>query len=295
MLSAKAYQDKYAEYLQYFEKSLNTLINGFDGEKPQVIKEAMAYAVSGGGKRIRPILCYATCEMLGGNFREVENFALAIELIHSYSLVHDDLPSMDNDDYRRGKLSTHKKFGEAFGVLCGDALLNLAYEVCLSKKNFDSSDLKSVSIIAEYAGYKGMISGQVNDILGEQRENKEEKFLYEIYADKTAKLLTAPLLVASIKNGNAYYGELKEIGERLGILFQITDDILDVESNREVLGKSTHKDEEENKYTAVKVFGLDGAKKKNKEIFSEIKRQLSKIPNADFLESFVEKIYYRKS
>ena len=126
---------KYDEYLRFFELSLNKRLAALDINAPEKIKTAMRYAVEGGGKRVRPVLCYSTCETLGMEFSKAENLALAIEFIHSYSLVHDDLPAMDNDDYRRGKLSTHKKFGEAIGVLAGDALLNFAFETLLSEKN----------------------------------------------------------------------------------------------------------------------------------------------------------------
>ena len=290
------YEKKFGGFLDFFNKYLEEKLSELEVDKttvPALTIDAMKYAVEGGGKRVRPVLCLAANEMLGGTKESVKEFALAIELIHSYSLVHDDLPAMDNDDYRRGKLSTHKKFGEAFGILAGDALLNYAFETCLSKAGFDKGDLEASRIIAEYAGYKGMISGQVLDLLNEKNETVDEKVLYEIYVDKTSKLLTAPLLVASVKNENAYYTELKEVGIDLGIMFQIKDDILDEESTFASLGKTLHKDKAENKYTSVKTFGLNGAKQKAFELYEKIVANLKKIPNSDFLIEFTKSLYER--
>ena len=295
-MTAADYGRKFEEFLDYFNESLAERFSALDGDKttvPALTTDAMKYAVEGGGKRVRPVLCFAANEMLGGAKENVKEFAVAIELIHSYSLVHDDLPAMDNDDYRRGKLSTHKKFGEAFGILAGDALLNYAFETCLSKKNFDKGDLDASRIIAEYAGYKGMISGQILDLLNEKNETLDEKVLYEIYVNKTSKLLTAPLLVASVKNGNAFYKELKEVGTDLGIMFQIKDDILDEESSFASLGKTLHKDKAENKYTSVKTFSLNGAKQKAFELYEKIVDNLKIIPNSGFLIEFTKRLYER--
>lgn len=295
-MTAADYGRKFEEFLDYFNESLAERFSALDGDKttvPALTTDAMKYAVEGGGKRVRPVLCFAANEMLGGAKENIKEFAVAIELIHSYSLVHDDLPAMDNDDYRRGKLSTHKKFGEAFGILAGDALLNYAFETCLSKNNFDKGDLEASRIIAEYAGYKGMISGQILDLLNEKNETLDEKVLYQIYVNKTSKLLTAPLLVASVKNGNAFYKELKEVGTDLGIMFQIKDDILDEESTFASLGKTLHKDKAENKYTSVKTFGLNGAKKKAFELYEKIVDNLKIIPNSGFLIEFTKRLYER--
>lgn len=285
----------YAEYLKYFNTSLSEYFNSLNADSPSLIKDAIRYAVMGGGKRLRPIICYSTTEMLGGKVCDVKQFALAIEFIHSYSLVHDDLPAMDNDDYRRGKLSTHKKFGEAYGVLCGDALLNLAFEVALSKVNFSNGDLKALKVLAEYSGYSGMIAGQVLDLQNEKNVNPDKKTLYSIYENKTAKLITAPLLVASCICGGKYFDELKEYGYNLGITFQIADDILDVDGNFELIGKTPHKDEVEDKLTSVKAFGYDGAKKIEREHYEKAKSIISRIPNSEFLTSLTDKIYLRKN
>ncbi|MBP5466023.1 MAG: polyprenyl synthetase family protein, partial [Clostridia bacterium] len=178
---------KYGEYLRYFEDCLKRRLNCLSESAPETIKAAMKYAVIGGGKRVRPVLCFAVYEMLGGNFSEMKELALAIEFIHSYSLVHDDLPAMDNDDYRRGKFSTHKKFGEATGILAGDALLNFAFETVFSANDFTDGYVKAARLIADYSGYNGMIGGQVSDIENEKNQTAGEKDLYDIYLNKTAK------------------------------------------------------------------------------------------------------------
>ena len=288
------YETAYKRYLEYFENSLNERISSLDDRSPRIIRDAMAYAVCGGGKRVRPVLCLSTTEMLGGEISCAKNFALAIEFIHSYSLVHDDLPSMDNDDYRRGKFSTHKKFGEAYGVLAGDALLNFAFETCLSGE-FGERDAKAMRIIADFSGYRGMIAGQVLDIESEKLNEPDEKTLYDIYINKTSRLLTAPLLVASELCGGKYYSELEEFGKNLGILFQITDDFLDAEGDFNTIGKTPNKDEKENKFTSIKVFGKDGAKFRAKKHYEEARKVLEKIPGSEFLSVFLDKIYMRKS
>ncbi len=294
------YNKKYELYLNRFNENLSRFLSNLDNNSPDLIKESISYAVSNGGKRIRPVLCYATADMLNINLDQVDEFALAIEFIHSYSLVHDDLPSMDNDDYRRGKLATHKKFGEAFGILAGDALLNLAFEVCLSKNNFSNNDAKSCQILFDYSGYKGMIAGQVLDLQAEKENfsnySKEEQivFLNNIFLNKTSKLLTVPLLIASIQGNYKYFNELKEFGEKLGVMFQITDDILDVEGSFETIGKTPNKDKDANKLTAVKIYGLEGAKEKASQLYISCKEIINGFENNEFLAEFIDKIYYRK-
>lgn len=297
-MNAIAFDEKYARYLKIFNGFLNETIAELKIKKSSTadgtIVDAMEYAVADGGKRVRPVLCLAVSEMLGGKCEDVKEFAVALEFIHSYSLVHDDLPAMDNDDYRRGKLATHKKYGEAFGVLAGDALLNYAFEICLAKENFDLSDLKAARIIAKNSGIDGMVYGQALDLINENNVQANKDILYEIYENKTSRLIESSLLVASVKNGGAYYEELKEIGKKTGIMFQITDDVLDEESTYVELGKTPHKDKEEGKMTSVAVFGLNGAKKEALSIYEELIALCDNIPNSDFLKAFIEKLYYRK-
>ncbi len=288
------FEENYKKYLEIFNKNLNLFFDNLDYSSPKIITDAIQYAVKDGGKRIRPVLTLACANMLKVDFKEVLPYAIAIELIHSYSLVHDDLPAMDNDDFRRGKLSTHKKFGEAYGILAGDALLNLAFEVIFSKEKFSESDLNACKILSEFAGYRGMIGGQVLDLESEKKNLSLEN-LYEIYNKKTSKLITAPLLIASCFKNYEYFDKLKEYGYNLGILFQITDDIMDEEGDLSTIGKTPHKDKDEDKFTSVKIFGLAGAKTTAKQHYDKCKGILSEIENSQFLQEFTDKIYIRKS
>ena len=287
-----SYNDNYEKYLSFFNKQLNIALKSLENI-PQNLSVSMTYAVIDGGKRVRPVLLFATAEMLGLNLEEVKEFAVAIECIHSYSLVHDDLPAMDNDDYRRGKLSTHKKFGEAYGILAGDGLLNFAFEYVLSKDDFALLDAKALKILAEYAGVSGMIAGQVLDLSNEKSENISQETLYSIYENKTAKLLMCPLLIASIKANGKYFEELKELGLNIGYMFQISDDIMDAEGSSEHIGKTANKDQAQDKLTAIKVFGLDGAKERREYHYKKCLESLDKMEKVDFLLDFVKKLYER--
>lgn len=285
--------DNYDKYLKIFNGYLSNFLNSLENSNIDIV-EPIKYSLLNGGKRVRPILALATCDMLNVDFELVKNYCLAIELIHTYSLVHDDLPCMDNDDYRRGKLSTHKKFGEAMGVLTGDALLNLAIEVVMNKANFSDKDVKATKLLFEYSGYKGMIKGQVLDLKNEHNKNIDETTIYEIQLNKTCKLLTAPLLISSILADNLYYENLLEYGTNLGLTFQIIDDILDVESSLDKLGKTPNKDIQEDKLTAVKVYGLNGAKQLAKTYYEKSVKSIKDIKNNSFLIDFATKLYERQ-
>lgn len=287
------FNSKYNFYLNYFNDSLASILENLKRKNDTKILETCKYSVLNGGKRIRPILCLSTGEILGVNKENLINLALAIEFIHSYSLVHDDLPCMDNDDYRRGKLSTHKMFGEYFGVLCGDALLNLAFETALSCNNINNNYINALKLLAEYSGHTGMIYGQTLDLDAENNKNNSEEFLLNIYLNKTAKLITAPLLTASILANNIYYNELQEFGKNLGYLFQMQDDILDETSSKSVLGKTIGKDKKQNKLTAIKVYGLNAAKERIEILYSNAINILKAIPNSQFLVDFTNRIYSR--
>lgn len=276
------FKEAYDKYKLHFEKLLDKCLNKYCAED-NVIFESIKYSILDAGKRIRPVLCYATNEMLGGANELVDHFALAIEMIHTYSLVHDDLPCMDNDDYRRGKLSTHKKFGENIGVLTGDALLNLAFETVLSKSQFTPDDALALSLLSKYSGAKGMIKGQVLDLINENNDNAGETELLEIYHNKTAKLISAPILLASILNGKKYFNQLSEFGYYLGVLFQLVDDVMDVESDFSLMGKSPNKDFEEGKLTSIKIYGLDKAKEMCNHYYDKCVSILKEIPKSDFL------------
>ena len=252
---ADSFEEKFEEYRAYFNGRLDEFCDGLN-TNPPVLGESMKYSLQLGGKRIRPVLIYAVGEVLGVEREKLTPYALALECIHTYSLIHDDLPELDNDDFRRGKPSNHKVYGAANAVLAGDGLLNTAYSV-LFKECLKGADYASAAkFICDAAGVYGMIAGQSADLLHSNDENADEDDLNYIYENKTAKLLTAAVTVPSVLKGGAYYSELKLFGKRLGYLFQLTDDILDEVGSFNDLGKSTGKDVAEGKFTAIKLYGL---------------------------------------
>ncbi len=232
---------------------------------PETIAKGMEYAILNGGKRLRPFLLFATLELLNQNIEKGVKSAIALEMIHSYSLVHDDLPALDNDDYRRGKLTTHKVFGEAEGILIGDSLLTYAFYI-LSQKNlkFLSSEqiVNIISKTSEYAGINGMIGGQMIDIQSENKKIDLETLKY-IHSHKTGKLIKLPIEIACIiANVEKDKKEvLEEYADLIGIAFQVKDDILDVEGTFEELGKPVGSDVDLHKATYPSILGMEESKK----------------------------------
>lgn len=252
------FEQRYDFYLQTFNGYLEKWCDGFK-TRPTSLGESMKYSLKSGGKRIRPVLLLSTAEILGVSKEEALPFALALEAIHTYSLVHDDLPAMDNDDFRRGKPTNHKVFGEAGAILAGDGLLNTAYEICLKECRKGEKYVRATRELCAAAGVFGMIAGQVADLEGEKVEATEEELSY-IYENKTGKLLCAPVAIASVLADNKRYFELEKFAKAFGTLFQLTDDILDETGKFENLGKSIGKDKRENKLSGVRTYGLGGAK-----------------------------------
>lgn len=243
-------------------KSLEKYIE--EKETPQgTIYKAMNYSINAGGKRIRPVIMLATAEVISGTHEGVMPFACALEMIHTYSLIHDDLPCMDNDDLRRGKPTNHKVFGEAIAVLAGDALLNKAFETILKNSQMSPNmTIAAMSEIATAAGSEGMIGGQVIDI---ESENKQidAVTLMTLHLNKTAALIMVAAKTGALLGGGTREDLLlmEEFSRYLGIAFQIKDDILDVEGNEKILGKKTGMDDENNKSTFVSIYGLEQSKK----------------------------------
>lgn len=254
------FKEKFGEYARQFNVILDGFCEKLNKCEPEILAKSLQYSLKIGGKRIRPVLMYAFAELLNVPREKVDNFALALEMIHTYSLIHDDMPEMDNDDFRRGKPSNHKVFGAANALLAGDGLLNTAYSVLLGECRKGAEYISAASFICDCAGIYGMIAGQSADLLHERDENCSEKDLGFIYENKTAKLIIAPIVTPAILSGSKYYSELNLLGYYLGLLFQITDDILDVEGSFSSLGKTIGKDKAEGKCTAVSVFGLHEAK-----------------------------------
>lgn len=246
---------RYEEYRSYFENELKKFCEDLK-TTPEILGESMVYSLLLGGKRVRPVLMYAVGEALDVDRETLTPFAIALEMIHTYSLIHDDLPEMDDDDYRRGQPSNHKKFGQANAVLAGDGLLNTAFSVLFGECYKGRDYISAAKLICDNAGIYGMIAGQSADVLHEHDDNPTVETLDFIYDRKTAKLITAALCVPSVLKGGKNYSRLKKLGEKIGYLFQLTDDILDAEGNFESLGKSVGKDEEEGKLTAVKMYGV---------------------------------------
>lgn len=254
------FEIEYDCYLQMFERYAEAYCKQLK-TTPSVLGESMQYSLLQGGKRIRPVLALAVADMLGVDFADILPYALAIEMIHTHSLIHDDLPALDNDDFRRGKPSNHKKYGEAIAILAGDALLNTAYSICLNECRKGEKQIIAAQYLNECTGISGMLAGQVADMQFENC-NKEvfEADLLDIYEKKTVKLILAPIVIASILAANKNYLSLEHFGGNLGKLFQIVDDILDEVGNPSVLGKSVGKDMQANKLTCIRVYHLEGAK-----------------------------------
>lgn len=289
------YRERYNEYAEEFNGVLKEFCNNLDC-RPEILADSLRYSLELGGKRIRPVLTYSVGGLLGVERKKLSNFALAIELIHTYSLIHDDLPEMDNDDFRRGKPSNHKVFGAGNAVLAGDGLLNTAYSLLFKECVKGAEYISAASFICDCAGIYGMIAGQSADLLHEKDTSYNEPTLNFIYENKTAKLITAPVAVPSILCGGKHFAELKAFGRDLGCLFQVTDDILDVEGSFESLGKSIGKDGKEGKYTSVNLRGLDGSKLMADVLAERCRGILEGIGGGnEFLLSLVDDVRNRKA
>lgn len=259
------------------DKIVNSYLPEISG-RAEYIKSAMDYSVQAGGKRIRPMIILETYRLCGGTDEKcVYPFMAALEMIHTYSLVHDDLPAMDNDDLRRGKPSCHKAYDEATAILAGDGLLTKAFEVVLDSECSAKQKVALVKALSWYAGIDGMIYGQTLDLQAENDTNPTFALLQEIDHYKTSKLLTLPLVCGCIlANKFDDIDHFRKIGLVLGLEFQMQDDILDVVGSEEVVGKSLS-DEDNHKVTAVSLLGLEGAKDMVKSYDETIRKSLDKV------------------
>ncbi len=260
--------EKYiAEKTELVNKGLGELLAGQD-EYPQTLHKAMRYSLFAGGKRLRPVLVLAAAEAVGGRAEDALNTACAFECIHTYSLIHDDLPAIDNDDLRRGRATCHKVFGEATAILAGDALLTAAFRMIVESRVLDKEPvLKAAAEVARAAGSTGMIGGQVIDI---ESEGKEIPFpvLEYIHIHKTGELIRAAIRCGAILGGSSEEDlkRLTHYGEAVGLAFQIADDILDVEGTAEELGKTPGVDEKKGKATYPALIGMVESKKRAQEL-----------------------------
>lgn len=287
---------------EYAEKVLASYLPKEEGYQ-KIVLESMNYSAMVGGKRLRPILMKECYELFGGEDNRIEPFMAALEMIHNYSLVHDDLPAMDNDEYRRGKKTTWTVYGEGMAVLAGDGLLNLAFEVAASA--FDQavtekqlrSTAKAIQVLGQKAGIYGMIGGQAADIEAESGKEVTEELLLFIHENKTAALIQAAMMIGAILAGagEETVSAMEKAAYNIGIAFQIQDDILDVTSTTEVLGKPVGSDEKNNKLTYVTLHGLEESKEEVEKLSTEALSILKSFDKRNvFLEELVESLITRE-
>lgn len=304
-LNGNLNKSQFMEELQQKVEHINDVLEKFlpaeEGQQ-RIIFEAMNYSVRAGGKRLRPILMEETYHMFGGSSAVIEPFMAAIEMIHTYSLVHDDLPAMDNDEYRRGKKTTHAVYGEAMGILAGDALLNLAYETAAKAFDMEVADARvarAFTVLAKKAGVYGMVGGQVVDVESEKSDDcpiTREKLDF-IYRLKTGALIESSMMIGAILAGASSdeVSRVEQIAAKLGLAFQIQDDVLDVTSTLEVLGKPVGSDEKNNTATYVTFEGLDKAVSDVERISKEAEEQLDDLGYDDaFLKELFEYLIHRE-
>lgn len=262
------------------------------------IMEAMNYSVLAGGKRLRPLMMYETYRMFGGEGEVIRPFMAAMEMIHTYSLVHDDLPAMDNDEYRRGKLTTHAKYGHAMGILAGDALLNFAFETAASAFDYGEDPgrvAKALQILAKKAGVYGMIGGQVVDVQSSGHTISKEQLDF-IYKLKTSALLEAAMMTGAVLAGAAEeeVRTIEQVASDVGVAFQVRDDILDVTGTLESIGKPVHSDDKNEKTTYVTLKGLEQASADVEELSDRALRNLASLPyKNEFLTELIQSLVYR--
>lgn len=292
-------------------KEVEKIITAFLPEETgyqKVVLEAMNYSVLAGGKRLRPMLMLETYRLFGGKGKEIEPFMAAIEMIHTYSLVHDDLPAMDNDEYRRGRKTTHVVYGEAFAILAGDGLLNMAFETALkafgltpntdeiAKPGLFLGIAKSLEVLAQKAGMYGMIGGQTADIAAEEKAEISLNELLFIHENKTAALIQASMMIGALLAGASEreVERIKKCAYNVGLAFQIQDDILDVVGDEAELGKPIGSDAKNNKQTYVTMNGLDASAAKVKELSEEAMEIIDLVDgDGTFLKELITSLIYR--
>lgn len=287
-----------AEKIRETEKVIQNYLPEEAGQQKRIM-EAMNYSIHAGGKRLRPLLMMETCRLFGGDLREVKPFMAALEMIHTSSLIHDDLPCMDNDEYRRGKKSTWAAFGEAMGVLAGDALLVEAFATAAKSFLYTANPERAgraIGILAEKTGIYGMIGGQVVDVERTNQPLSEEQIDF-IYRLKTGALLEAAMMIGAVLAGaeDKDVKRVSQIALNVGLAFQIQDDILDITSSQEVLGKPVLSDEKNCKTTYVTLEGLEKAREDAASIFKEALEDIRALPGKNlFLEELVTMLVTRE-
>ncbi len=294
------YKQTYETYLNMAQKQLDETVGKvFYNTQKSEVAQAAVYSLMGGGKRVRAVICLAVCDMLGGNLSLAAQYASAIEMLHCYSLIHDDLPCMDNDDYRRGRLSCHKKYGQATALLAGDALLTGAFEVISSANGEPKQNIDAAINLSRAAGANGMIYGQEMDIESEKK-SVSESTLYEIHKNKTGALIKASAQLGIAAANNVSEIQAKAICSfalNVGLVFQIADDVLDATSDKKQLGKSAGKDEKSDKTTFVKLYGVEKSRELMLEYTNEMCEKLQENfdDKCEFLVEFAKQLTHRTS
>ena len=279
-------------YQRYIESYLDESCFQYDSEPQKILFEAMRYSLLAGGKRLRPVFVFDFCRMCGGDWRQAVPFAAAIEMIHTYSLIHDDLPCMDNDDYRRGRLTNHKVYGEANAVLAGDALLTAAFAY-VAKAPFDAQiRIRAVEVLADCAGELGMVGGQVLDMMSEQRRCTEQEVI-DIQSRKTGALIKAGCLLGVLagQGSEEQLCAAAEFASHLGLAFQIRDDMLDVIGNAEELGKAVGVDAVKN--TFVQLYGIEKCDRLVHEHTDQAKVSLKAFADSGFMCELADELVGR--
>lgn len=292
------FRDEQEKRVKEIEEILKKRLPLKEGKQKQIM-EAMEYSLLAGGKRLRPMLMLEAYRLFGGRSSVIEPFMAALEMIHTYSLVHDDLPAMDNDEYRRGRKTTHVVYGEGMGILAGDALLNYAFEIAASAFDMEDVDAakigKAIQILSGKAGIYGMIGGQVVDVLstGQEVDGETLDFIYQL---KTGALIECAMMIGAVlaDADSEQVQAVEQIAAKVGMAFQIQDDILDVTSTAEVLGKPIHSDEKNEKTTYVTWKGLEEAKREVARLSEEAVGELRQFhPEDDFLETLLLSLIHR--
>ena len=287
---------EFESLLGSYQKRINQTLERLLPSDDSILSEAMRYSVLNGGKRLRPILVYLSSELGEANHDSIDTLAGSIELIHCYSLIHDDLPSMDDDDLRRGNPTTHKKYDEATAILAGDALQPLAFEFISNLDTSDSNKITIVNCLANACGYSGMVGGQIKDIHSKEINTVQD--LDIMHSQKTGRLIQASLETSGILSGldQKDIEALNKYGEKIGLAFQIQDDIIDIESPSSISGKDQGSDINQNKITYPSIVGLEESRTRARELASEAKEILHlSHKNADNLRKLADYIVQRKT
>ena len=295
------FQDELKKRTEEIEAVLKSYLPKEEGFA-KTMAQAMNYSLMAGGKRLRPMLILETCRMFGGEEKLAYPFMTAMEMIHTHSLVHDDLPALDNDDYRRGRLTTHKVYGEAMGVLSGVALLNYAYEVMLTAFDLTEDDygiqrvVKALKVVANKTGIYGMLGGQSVDVENDGKPMSREMLDY-IYKNKTSALIEGSMMAGAILGGasSEEAAVVEKAASQIGLAFQIQDDILDVTSTAEELGKPIHSDEKNHKTTYVTIMGINEASQQVADLSEEAVKLLEGLNKKnEFLLTLVKELVGRR-